>query len=76
MSAVVPFPRPSHLRVVPGSGTRFGAILREIDGIPGCLASGLDRLSGADLAVVADALEHNARRVRALAECCTGGEPR
>jgi hypothetical protein len=74
MGNVVRLPRPACLRVVPSTGTRFGQILAEIDRIPGALTGSLDRVSGTDLAVVADRLDHCARRVRALAECCgTGG---
>lgn len=72
MGNVVHLPRPACLRVVPSTGTRFGAILAEIDRLPAKLAGSLDRVSEGDLALVADHLEHSAQRLRVLAASCTG----
>ncbi len=70
---VLPFPRPSHLHVVPRADACFGRLLSEIDGIAGRVVAMLDRASPADVGAVADALEHAGRRVRVLAECASGG---
>lgn len=76
MGNLVRLPRPAYLRVVPSTRTHFfGQILAEIDRIPVSISSILDQASAADLALIANHLDHCARRVRVLAECCTGGRP-
>lgn len=65
-----------HPRALPhvgrSRGISFGQILRVIDGLPGHIISCSDRISGADLIVALEALDDASRRIRVLAECCSG----